>query len=516
MKKVLLSVAVLSAFTLKAQTEPSVRQQGAVGINTQEPRATLDVNGDARFQDVKSMSLPASSVNRFTDCPCVLTIDQYGVVHRVPLSSFITTGDGSGSGGDSSGGSGNGDGSGGDSSGGSGSSYPNGSGYAVMDTSQTIYITSIKDGNIDQQGVINNDTNKINFTIPYTSGNNQDYNSVIATVTSNTNAGEEEDVNELKLTINYGTFSSDGGSISGTIEVLGDGVLNVKKQNLPTSTADFESKKLEVANIQFNLGTLTYTLKIVGISGILDRCFGKTTKQCVGYGADEKEHEFIYLPIQGPDGKIWLNNNLGAEYANVNSTHFNPAQQATGKNDWKSYGSLFQWQRNPDGHELINWSSSTSAAPKHAGTSSISHSWTNPNTNLFIPYTDTSSYSWVIDSGNGPYDLWQSGKSNNPCPLGYHVPTHQEQMDLHDAIVGINLGENPSDSNKIWQETSLHLTASGNRYYNSFTDPSFSGYFWSSDRNEDYAWSLWFNSVNSYAANGNNRSEALNIRCIKD
>lgn len=51
MKKVLLSVAILSAFTLKAQTEPSIRQQGAVGINTQEPRATLDVNGDTRLQD---------------------------------------------------------------------------------------------------------------------------------------------------------------------------------------------------------------------------------------------------------------------------------------------------------------------------------------------------------------------------------------------------------------------------------------------------------------------------------
>lgn len=38
----------------------------------------------------------------------------------------------------------------------------------------------------------------------------------------------------------------------------------------------------------------------------------------------------FYLPIKGPDGKTWLSNNLGADYANLNSPHFSPATQAGG------------------------------------------------------------------------------------------------------------------------------------------------------------------------------------------
>ncbi|MDY3528617.1 FISUMP domain-containing protein [Riemerella anatipestifer] len=497
MKKVLLSAAMLSVLSLQAQTEPAVRQQGAVGINTKEPRATLDVNGNARLQEVQPMAVPASTVERFADCPCVLTIDKYGVVQRIPVNQFATIGGGSGSG----------SGSGGSYSGG-------GSGIAVMEGSQTIYVTSIKDGAIDHQGVINNGAQKISFTIPYTSGNNGTYDNVDATVTSNVAAGENSDSNPLQLTINSGTFSSTGGTISGTITVGGDGTLNVKKQALPTSAADFEAKKLEVASIQFNLGTMVYVLKIVGISGVPDRCFGKTTKQCVGYGADVKEHEFIYIPVQGPDGKTWLNNNLGAEYARVGSPVFNPTQQATSKTDHNAYGSLFQWQRNPDGHELINWSGSGSGTPKYnSPTSSLSSSWENPNTNQFI--YNGSSYSWVNGSldSSGPHNLWQSsgaGKTN-PCPAGYHVPTHAEQEALLNAI-GVG-------SSNMWNEQVLRLPASGNRYFSngSFDGQGSNSWLWISEPDSNRsAWNLWFNSSNSGAGSNIYRAYGFSVRCLKD
>ncbi|MDY3362568.1 hypothetical protein PG623_00995 [Riemerella anatipestifer] len=106
-------------------------------------------------------------------------------------------------------------------------------------------------------------------------------------------------------------------------------------------------------------GSSTTTLRVQTITGVPDRCFGETTLQCVGYGSDVREHDFVYLPIQGPDGKIWLNNNLGAEYTRVGATVFDPTRQAgaldpmTGlsltnptadqiKKDWRAYGSLFQ------------------------------------------------------------------------------------------------------------------------------------------------------------------------------
>lgn len=65
--------------------------------------------------------------------------------------------------------------------------------------------------------------------------------------------------------------------------------------------------------------------KLYAVTGIPDRCLGKTTSACVGYGANVREHDFIYTPLVGPDGKVWLGNNLGAEYAKYGSTWFDPA-----------------------------------------------------------------------------------------------------------------------------------------------------------------------------------------------
>lgn len=506
MKKVLLSAAMLSVLSLQAQTEPAVRQQGAVGINTNEPRATLDVNGDARLQEVQPMAVPVSIVEKFTDCPCVLSLDRYGTVQRIPVNRFAIIDEGSPDIGSISN---------------TTPSQGGGTGHAVMAASQTIYIPSIKDGGIDYQGIIDNGTNKIRFTIPYTSGNSGTYNAVNTTVSSIANAGEENDTNELRLTINSGTFSSYGGNISGIIEVLGDGILNVKKQTLPTSAADFEAKKLEVVSIPFNLGDVSYTLKIVGVNGIPDRCFGKTTKECVGYGADEKEHEFIYTPVLGPDGKTWLSNNLGADYANINSVNFNPAQQATSKDDWRAYGSLFQWQRQPDGHELINWSDATSGSPKYIGNGSASNSWMNAGTNKFIP--SVANDAWITNllrTASTQKDLWKSSGSDktNPCPLGYHVPTHLEQTTLHNAIMGYNIGTSPSNSDKMWKETGLKLPASGNRYFSSGTlySQSVYGHMWSSDPTAGGARALYFAATDSGVNDTGNTAYGYSVRCIKD
>lgn len=70
-------------------------------------------------------------------------------------------------------------------------------------------------------------------------------------------------------------------------------------------------------------------------------------------------HNFIYCAVKGPDGKIWLNNNLGAEYANENSPYFDPTKQAETPTDTKAFGSLFQYARDADGHELVKWIDST-------------------------------------------------------------------------------------------------------------------------------------------------------------
>ena len=85
-------------------------------------------------------------------------------------------------------------------------------------------------------------------------------------------------------------------------------------------------------------------------NAILDRNFYKKTNGAF-------EHRFVYLPVESnTTGRTWINNNLGAEYAKVDSSDYNPSNQATARKDLLANGSLFQWGRKADGRELIEWS----------------------------------------------------------------------------------------------------------------------------------------------------------------
>ncbi|MGV4545525.1 hypothetical protein, partial [Ornithobacterium rhinotracheale] len=236
-----------------------------------------------------------------------------------------------------------------------------GSGHATIAPSQQVYVPSLQYGNSEYQGYIDNTTHKITIKIPYTNGNNIAYEQVDYTVSTNADAGQDGDVNQLTLYIPSGRFNSGGGVITGEIIVSGtDQSFKVKKQTL--TNGGTEMGKALIASIPIKLGDVYHTVNVEAISGIPDKKFGVETN-------GKLEHQFVYIPITGPDGRTWLNNNLGADYANVNSRHFNPTQQATSKTDYKAYGSLFQWGREANGHELVDWTSSTSGRVVHSNLS---------------------------------------------------------------------------------------------------------------------------------------------------
>ena len=60
---------------------------------------------------------------------------------------------------------------------------------------------------------------------------------------------------------------------------------------------------------------------------------------------------------------------MGQHYSNVNHASFDLTQQATGSNDRLAYGSLYQWGRSSDGHELITWTSATAGTAVNGTTS---------------------------------------------------------------------------------------------------------------------------------------------------
>ncbi len=99
-------------------------------------------------------------------------------------------------------------------------------------------------------------------------------------------------------------------------------------------------------------------------------------------------------------GKTWMDRNLGA------------TQVATSSTDSDAYGDLYQWGRFTDGHQC-----------RTSATTTVLATTTSPDHGDFI-LTTSEPYEWLtIPNGN----LWQGVAGiNNPCPVGYRIPTETE------------------------------------------------------------------------------------------
>lgn len=184
-------------------------------------------------------------------------------------------------------------------------------------------------------------------------------------------------------------------------------------------------------------------------------------------------------------GKIWMDRNLGA------------TQVANSSTDANSYGHLYQWGRGTDGHE-----SRTSST-----TSTLSSSNT-PGHSNFILAPDSPNDWRSPQNGN----LWQGVTGiNNPCPIGYRLPTLAEW----DAE---RLSWSTNNSAGAFASP-LKLPVAGLRYA---SDGSLDwvgsvGLYWSSTVTEDWITSrfLLFSSENARMS-ANLRAYGYSVRCIKD
>ncbi|RUM71305.1 MAG: hypothetical protein DSZ09_03180, partial [Sulfurovum sp.] len=166
-------------------------------------------------------------------------------------------------------------------------------------------------------------------------------------------------------------------------------------------------------------------------------------------------HMFLYLPVRSNTGKIWLNNNLGADYANLKSPAFNLAQQARSVTDSSAYGSYFQWGRKADGHELFNTRLYRL------------YSRNDPNTIHYYASLSSGYNEWRATTD---HSLWSREDSpNNVCPVGWRVPTAAEfNEELHSW--------GPVDYDYFQQQrytqytSPLKLTFTGQKTYMNQTD----------------------------------------------
>ena len=186
--------------------------------------------------------------------------------------------------------------------------------------------------------------------------------------------------------------------------------------------------------------------------------------------------------VTSSTGKTWMDRNLGA------------TQVATSSTDVASYGDLYQWGRNKDGHQIRT--SSQTAGPVAAGTEGVN----------FIT-SSISPYDWLTVQDN---NRWQTvGEANNPCPSGYRLPTETELNNERTAF---------STNNAAGAYASaLKLPVAGLRNYSFGTlfYVGSNGYYWSSTVSGTSARYLNLYSSNANMSS-NGRAYGFSVRCIKD
>ena len=183
--------------------------------------------------------------------------------------------------------------------------------------------------------------------------------------------------------------------------------------------------------------------------------------------------------INPATGKTWMDRNLGATSTIAHSS---------------SYGDLYQWGRNSDGHQCR-----TSLT-----TSSLS-SLDQPGHGLFI-IASNSPNDWRSPQN---VNLWQGNLGlNNPCPIGYRIPTNNE-LNNERLTWNFNNASGAFNSPLKWQVAG-DRNSTGNYSSNGWV-----GWYWSCTLNGLQSLYLHIDGSNAAIASAI-RMKGHSIRCIKE
>jgi len=183
-------------------------------------------------------------------------------------------------------------------------------------------------------------------------------------------------------------------------------------------------------------------------------------------------------------GRVWMDRNLGASRA------------ATSATDEAAYGDLYQWGRFADGHQCRNSATTTELSSRDA-----------PGHGKFILRSNNSNYDWRSRQND---NLWKGVNGiNNPCPMGYRLPTDSEwEVERKSWFSNNSTGA---------MQSLRHLPLGGNRsnFSGALEIVGSNGNYWSATSSGANARLLSFNSTTVYLFT-NSRGNGFSVRCIKD
>lgn len=190
----------------------------------------------------------------------------------------------------------------------------------------------------------------------------------------------------------------------------------------------------------------------------------------------------VYGDVINPTtGEKWMDQNLGS------------SRIATSSTDEYAYGDLYQWGRLSDGHES-----------RTSNTTSTLSGLDNPGHGNFI-LAPNSPCDWRSPQND---NLWQGEIGiNNPCPVGYRIPTEAEwDAERTSWVTNNSAGAFGSP---------LKLTIAGYRSKNdgSIRYVGIYGYYWSSNVGGSNVSVLYFYNNNAYVS-WQDRAIGSSVRCI--
>jgi len=287
--------------------------------------------------------------------------------------------------------------------------------------------------------------NGVSSSVPYTGGNGGTHNGQTVTSTG---------VTGLTATLAAGTFAVGSGSLTYTIT------------GTPSTSG--------TASFALNIGGQTCTLSL----SVLSIIASQYPAGSVFCASGPTEIVDVTLPLTG---RIWMDRNLGASQV-----------YTFGSVITSSYGDLYQWGRRSDGHQCRT-------SPTTATLSSVDQ----PVHGSFIR-CQTLPYDWRSPQ-NG--NLWQGVNGvNNPCPIGYRLPSEAEWE--ASAIQGFS---SPLSS-------PLNLTMAGRRTDSggAIQGEGTLGSYWSSTASDVFSRYYFFTSTMSFQGGSQYRARGSSVRCIKN